>query len=155
MSDRPKVMQVELQEVAEISCLERGDHLAVKDKTLFKTYYHHGICLGKERDFKVADFGSDRKFIVRQIDLLLFKGNRRLFKYMYPPDTCREPAAVACVAEEVVQNPNIWGSYNLLTNNCEHFATRCKVGTAYSIQVAKINKLEKAMAKSANKFLKS
>lgn len=73
---------------------------------------------------------------------------------MYPPGTCRDSTAAACVAEEVVQKPEIWGPYNLLTNNCEHFATKCKVGTAYSLQVAKIKKYEKAMAKSVNKFLK-
>ena len=132
------------------SSLERGDHLAVQDKALFKTYFHHGIYLGAK--FQVADFGSDRSNrIVRKLDLFQFKGNRSLFKYLYPPDTCREPEAAASVAEEVVHDPELWGPYDLLTNNCEHFATRCKVGKAYSIQVAKINRLERAMAKSVNK----
>ena len=74
---------------------------------------------------------------------------------MYPPNTCRDPEAAACIAEEAVKDPDLWGPYHLLKNNCEHFATKCKVGTAYSIQVAKINKLEKAMAKSLNRFSKA
>lgn len=150
MSDKLEVMRLELQEIAEMSSLERGDHLAVEEKYLFKTYFHHGIYLGT--NFQVADFGSiHSNRIASKKDLLLFKGKQCLFRYIYPPDTCREPEAVASVAEEVVENPDLWGPYDVLKNNCEHFATRCKVGSAYSIQVTKMSRLEMAAATSGLK----
>ena len=35
-------------------------------------------------------------------------------------------------------NSNHWGSYELSSNNCEHFAIYCKTNLVYSNQVEKI-----------------
>ena len=51
---------------------------------------------------------------------------------------CNTPHAAACLAEEAVDMPEIWGPYSVTENNCEHFATRCKTGRAYSIQIMEI-----------------
>ncbi|KAH3736736.1 hypothetical protein DPMN_043309 [Dreissena polymorpha] len=68
------------------------------------------------------------------------KGQRRLFRIQYPPGHCLPPETVAKNAEDLVANPTKWGNYDLLTNNCEHFASKCKTGKAESNQVnSKIN----------------
>lgn len=35
----------------------------------------------------------------------------------------------------LVADPHVWGPFDLLKNNCEHFAVRCKTGVAVSFQV--------------------
>ena len=120
-------------------------------------YSHHGIFLGPS--MQVVDFGSDSDDkgnpIIRKCDLLEFKGDRPMFKLIYPEGTCNTAEAAVSLAKEVVKHPEIWGPYNLSTNNCEHFATRCKTGKAYSIQVENVKKIfkkakEAARASSAN-----
>lgn len=104
----------------------------------------------------MADFGADETSKLRAkprvIDLFEFNGNRdgQIFRFIYPEGTCQAPETAAHLAEEVVSGPEIWGPYNLFTNNCEHFATRCKTGKAYSLQVAyRAPKLAKAAKGSA------
>lgn len=107
-------------------------------------YYHHGIFLGHE--IGIADFGADdapkTEAKPRQIDLFEFtdNGKRCLLRFIYPKGTCQEAEAAAHLAEEVVRDPNLWGPYNLIKNNCEHFATRCKTGNAYSLQIEEIKR---------------
>lgn len=132
----------------------RGDHLAVQSDTIVLPkcysveYFHHGIYL--EHDHKVADFSTDG--IVKKVDLLIFTGQQPFFKFVYPDGKCNTPEAAAHLAEEAIDFPSIWGPYSVTKNNCEHFATKCKTGTPYSIQVDDFyRKVEKKMGrKSAN-----
>lgn len=47
------------------------------------------------------------------------------------------PKQVVEYAKEMLKNPRKWGPYNLFSNNCEHFATRCKTGIADCLQILK------------------
>lgn len=62
-------------------------------------------------------------------------GKRRLVRINYPNGDCLPPEIVAENAEKLVEDPNRWGAYDLLKNNCEHFASKCKTGVAVSFQV--------------------
>ena len=102
-------------------------------------YYHHGIFLGHDKG--VADFGGANKTEARTriVDILQFTdyGKRRLVRINYPDGQCLPPEVAAANAEKLVEDPNRWGAYDLLKNNCEHFATKCKTGIAVSMQVIK------------------
>lgn len=117
--------------------LQGGDHLAVKGRIPIVRYYHHGIFLGPDKE--VADFGSDyvpcKEINVRVVPLSEFTGRRQLFRFVYPTGCCLSPRATVNMAKEVAQTPEIWGQYHFVRNNCEHFATKCKTGRPYSIQV--------------------
>ena len=141
------------------SSLKRGDHLAAHGRKNILKYLHHGIYLGTSLEdgvprMEIADFGSDSHGNVdkkvRKIDILKFKGNRSLFKFDYPEGTCNSSEAAAKLAEEAVDMPDIWGPYDVFTNNCEHFATKCKTGIPYSIQVENIKKVFDKATEAAN-----
>ena len=134
------------------STLERGDHITVpgKLKAVLK-YFHHGIYLGT--DMAVAEFSTDKlsktSAHIRKTDIWKFKGDNHLYKFIYPEGTCNRPEAAASLAEEVVNAPDIWGRYHFLTNNCEHFATKCKTGQSFSIQVEHARKVFKKKKEAA------
>ena len=116
-----------------------------------KKYYHHGIFVGHEKG--VCDFGGTNKAdsTVRIIDILPFidYGRRQLIRYIYTDTECLPPDKAASNAEMIHANPLMWGPYDLLNNNCEHFATRCKIGRAVSLQVLKrLDELYEAIAGS-------
>ena len=125
--------------------LKRGDQIAVEGGQGGIEYYHHGIFLGHEKG--VADFGgrdkSDAK--PRIVDLLQFTdyGKRRLVRINYINGQCLPSEVAADNAEKLVANPSRWGVYDLINNNCEHFAMKCKTGIAISNQV--INKLRECL----------
>ena len=108
---------------------------------------------------KVADFGTDSrsKFSahIRRIDILKFKGDKCLYKFIYPEGTCNSPEAAANLAEEAVGMPEIWGPYHFLKNNCEHFATKCKTGKPVSIQVEHAKKILKKPKEAAARSARS
>lgn len=108
-----------------------GDHICVRRKGKF--YTHHGIYMG---DGKVVHFaGSIREKIdpvVHETDLSRFlKGGilrRRDHKQRLPAsETIR-------IAREQLSN----GSYSMVWNNCEHFATYCATGRKKSRQVKRV-----------------
>ena len=108
---------------------------------------------------KVADFGTDSKSKtsahIRKIDILKFKGNHCLYKFIYPERTCNTSEAAANLAEEVVDMPEIWGPYDFFKNNCEHFATKCKTGKPVSIQVENAKKVLKKPKEAAARSARS
>lgn len=128
---------IQSENITEYRSLKRGDQLAVEGESSGIEYYHHGIFLGHEKG--VADFGGANKKDAkpRIVDLLAFTdyGKRRLVRIIYPNNECLPPEIAAQNAEKLVVNPEHWGPYDLLKNNCEHFATRCKTGIAISFQV--------------------
>ncbi|XP_062609774.1 uncharacterized protein LOC134271588 [Saccostrea cucullata] len=129
---------VSSENVTQYSSLEPGDQLAVEGEMSGIDYYHHGIFIGHKEG--IIDFGGpDKKSAtVRRVDLLQFTdyGRRRLVRITYPEkDQCLPPEDVVWYAEGLFENPHIWGPYDIIKNNCEHFATKCKTGIAVSNQV--------------------
>jgi cell wall-associated NlpC family hydrolase len=108
-----------------------GDHICVRRRGRF--YTHHGIYMGNG---KVVHFaGSIREKIdpvVQETDLSRFlKGEilrRRDYKQRLPAsETIR-------IAREQLSD----GSYSMIWNNCEHFATYCATGKKKSRQVKRV-----------------
>jgi len=122
-----------LMELAEF--YKAGD-VILCDRVLYK---HYGIYAGNGRVIHYAaekgDFGSDVR--VREASLerfarggkcqvVFFTGNRCEAKRFSPEETIQR--ARSRLGEK---------SYNLLFNNCEHFALWCKYGAGKSVQVEK------------------
>lgn len=100
-------------------------------------YYHHGIFISAE--VGLIDFGgpNKREATVRSVDLLKFTdfGRKRLVRITYPKGQCLPPEVVVDNAKQLLKNPQRWGAYDMIKNNCEHFATKCKTGISVSKQV--------------------
>jgi len=102
-------------------------------------YKHYGIYAGNGRVIHYAaengDFGNDvcvRETSLNQFtgggeyEIVRFEGNRCKSKCFSPEETVKR--ARSRIGEK---------SYNLLFNNCEHFALWCKCGENKSVQVEK------------------
>ena len=105
-----------------------GDHIYVKRRR--RLYVHHGIYMG---DGKVINFtGSVREKKdpkVQETDLSRFLKGGTLRRRDYEE---RLPASETInIAKEQLSD----GSYSMLWNNCEHFATYCATGKRKSRQV--------------------
>ena len=132
--------------------LKPGDHIYCYRAGF--TYSHHGIYIG-EADCEVIHFsgeddslaskrGSNNKkngAHIRKCTLEEFTKGRtiRLVAYSVPWLTVifkknvsvkqkqsQSPAIVIERAKRYLQNPERWGEYNLIKNNCETFAVYCK-----------------------------
>jgi len=108
-----------------------GDHICVRRKGKF--YTHHGIYMG---DGKVVHFaGSIREKIdpvVQETDLSRFLKGEILRRRDYKQ---RLPASETInIAKEQLSD----GSYSMIWNNCEHFATYCATGKKKSRQVKRV-----------------
>lgn len=115
-----------------------GDHIRV-NRAL---YYHHGIYVARNEvihftgteDDSVLDW-SKARVIKTDIDCFLKAGQLEVKEYndeeigdLYPVDGIVQYAR-ACLGD---------GSYNLVFNNCEHFANACTLGVYRSRQVKNI-----------------
>jgi len=114
--------------VISVDILEVGDHVKWKRA---KWYDHHGIVEYMDHqsgDVGIIEYGSDTDggVITRNV----INGVSGMYKYLY--DRCSDARQVLQRAILRIGERN----YNLFTNNCEHFATRCKTGQAYSSQIA-------------------
>lgn len=115
--------------------LKKGDHLAVPGKREGIKYFHHVIFISLEEG--VIDFGGADKETaeVRFVDLFEFVHDPyQVFRVIYPHGRCLEPDEVERRAKLLKKNPESYPDYNALTNNCEHFATYCKMGVGISLQ---------------------
>lgn len=118
--------------------LRPADHLQVKSWMFCKSYYHHGIFVGPEdgvAHFTALDINKSNAE-VRLDDISFFEGTKMLIRIKY--DTCLPCAETTANALNHVNNPQSFGRYNLITNNCEHFATKCKTGIKQSLQIERI-----------------
>ena len=98
-------------------------------------YYHLGIYLGGERQ-EVIDYINDST--VRRIRLTVFTedNTRPLYRIRYiDASPAYEPEEIISRAVKTFTNDD-FGTYDSITNNCEHFATDCTFGKKYSYQVA-------------------
>lgn len=119
-------------ENVEYSMLKRGDHVAVKGTMDGKPYYHHGIFLSHTAG--VAHYGhvNQTEARVQIIDLFYFMGGgagvRNIFRVTHKGARSGEEAAKT--AEYLADRSGSHSVYDILNNNCEHFATKCKTGKA-------------------------
>ena len=103
-----------------------GDHIRVKRRL----YWHHGIDCGEGRVIHYTGEPFCREQgIVERTDLESFaRGGRvEIVKYTH----CVSPEIVVRRAESRLNE----SCYDLLDNNCEHFARWCKTGWHESKQV--------------------
>lgn len=98
-------------------------------------YFHHGIYVGEK--VGVIHFGGETKpdVKIKDDDIMVFWGSKTLIKITYPNGEDRDPKKVIRTATRLKNNPARWGKFDLIDNNCEHFATHCKIGKAVSTQV--------------------
>ena len=90
-------------------------------------YFHHGIYVGNS---VVIEFTNDSK--VRPITYDKFRVTSEVYRVPYESHQCY-------TREEVVGRAHLYvakgyGKYNLLENNCEHFAFFIKTGKPSSVQ---------------------
>lgn len=88
-------------------------------------YEHHGIDCG---DGTVIHYRKPSE-IIERTSLATFTQGRKIYVKQYPTSYISD--AVVKRAESRLGEKK----YNLLFNNCEHFATWCKTGVTYSQQV--------------------
>ncbi len=108
-----------------------GDHIYVKRSSRF--YKHHGIYMGDGKVIHVS--GSVREKVspeVRESDLSLFLKGKSPRRRKYEK---RLPASETIRTAKMLLKD---GSYSMVLNNCEHFATYCATGKKKSMQVRKI-----------------
>ncbi|KAH3736749.1 hypothetical protein DPMN_043322 [Dreissena polymorpha] len=125
------------EEITQLRRLQVGDHIATPGKIEGVKYFHHGIYLGFSKG--VADFGGENILDAktRVVDVMEFM-NGRLFRINYPSAHCLPPEETVSKALDLVDNPSNWNGYDVVRNNCEHFATFCKTGKAASRQVIEV-----------------
>lgn len=113
------------------SSLRPGDQVVVKGYIAGEDFYHHGIFV----DDGIIDFGAGTNGEVRKVSIKEFTAGRRLERVLYSDNNCLPPSTVIKNAYEYLRNPSSCGFYDIVKNNCEHFATKCKTGFACSKQL--------------------
>ena len=112
--------------------MARGDHIKVR--RLGFLYSHHGIDMG---DGTVIHFSGEplrpahARIIRSDYDTFSEGAPCHVVRYRKP---LRTPCEVVAAAEAMLSA----GSYCVLRNNCEHFATYCKTGVTRSYQVRRL-----------------
>lgn len=115
----------------------KGDLLRVKRKA---RYYHFGIAVDENTVIHFSGTVSDsvsnyKDVMIRKAPLSLFIKDDVL-EVMSPYDSPFERDEVVRRAEAYVDNPQFKGHhYNLVINNCEHFARYIYYGKCQSKQV--------------------
>jgi len=129
-------------QVQSLDELKPGDHFS-QDRGV---YQHHGTVVGSTvMGTQIVSFTNPDKGVKSSLEDK--KGARIMQEIMSQGQFTAAPvfrhdyADGACLpAETVVKRAleasnGIWQQYNLVTNNCEHFATWCKTGQGSSKQV--------------------
>jgi hypothetical protein len=118
----------------------RGDHIRVRRLG----YWHHGIDCGDGTVIHYAgDLSHRRNASVERASLDRFsKGGRiRTVRYVHPADA----DSVIMRAEARLKETG----YNVLFNNCEHFARWCKTGIHESKQIQRAVRVASAVCLGA------
>ncbi len=107
--------------------MAKGDHIKVRRHGL--VYAHHGVDMGDGSVIHFTEPKEDRPPAIRRtaMDEFLRGGKLRTVKHRkaLAPDEICERALEALGGD----------GYNLVTNNCEHFANWCVTGKKKSFQV--------------------
>lgn len=117
-----------------------GAHIRVK----VKNFYHHGIYIG---DNRVIQFGlpeamySDASSIkVLNSTLKEFMGSSLFYEvYVFSKKEEKKKYSDDIIVKNALNYVG-QGNYNILTNNCEHFANKCIFGENKSSQIDDIYK---------------
>lgn len=111
-----------------------GFHYKVPRRMIAK-YYHHVIAIeeGFIINFAVPDT-IDEKIYIR-ITLQEFQDLKNPQKVQYTDDNLTNRLVARNRALMALTGVVQFGRYNLITNNCEHFAVWCKTGKMKSFQV--------------------
>jgi hypothetical protein len=108
-----------------------GDHIKVKRRL---RYHHHGIDVGQN---KVIHFtgepGKKKDASIQETSLEEFLNGRKIEIVQY--SECFSPEETVRIAKGIAKKFLIKSKYNLVWNNCEHFARYCKTGDKVSEQV--------------------
>ena len=135
-----------MEELWVCKCPSYGDHIRVNRGL----YYHHGIY---KSDYEVYSFQSPigaetsaETAVVLKITLLDFlkEGYLEVREYSEAELKTKRTAEEICAyAEEHLGE----GGYNLISNNCEHFANRCVFGVSSSNQVDNVKNILRGLFK--------
>ncbi len=113
-----------------------GDHIRVK--RVLGAYYHHGIDMG---DGTVVHFEGEP---LQQKDVRVTRVGLEKFLMGGAPEVVKyaSDAPVYSPEDTLARANKMVGSkgYRLFSNNCEHFATYCKTGKPYSVQIRRFVK---------------
>jgi hypothetical protein len=114
-----------------MSEVETGDHIRVKRLG----FYHHGIYVGRGRVVHLSGevieaFTEPERVEVIETSLNEFVSWAPEVEVLVYPDAY--PAHVVCRRARTRLGER---GYNLISRNCEHFATWCKTGEWRSVQV--------------------
>ncbi|HEY9657563.1 MAG TPA: lecithin retinol acyltransferase family protein, partial [Allocoleopsis sp.] len=109
--------------------MARGDQIYVMRPLMGMDgiYEHHGIDCG---DGTVIHYHKGNDAVITRTSYALFARGNPVYTKSYA--TSYVPDVVITRAESRLGER----LYNLFTNNCEHFATWCKVGRNESLQLA-------------------
>lgn len=116
-----------------------GDHLAIYGSFLKNEYFHHGILTSTKPEKMVIDFnGKDKSSAkLREVELIDFIDERKpLFRVNHTNRKSGEETAKQAKIAKNSKTP--WEGYNVLHNNCEHFAFFCVTGEKSSEQVSNL-----------------
>lgn len=115
-------------------CSRTSDHI-FRAIISFPGFYHHGIYID---DQTVVEFGggissASKSKCLQKVSLKEFTADQPLYRrdyrgYSLPPNETKKLAMEALEKKFVTD-------YNLITNNCEHFATSMKLKINWSSQV--------------------
>ncbi len=119
--------------------MAKADHIKVRRYWLL--YAHHGIDMGDGSVIHFTDRGKPvvagdgfRPRIV-QSPINEFLDGGELITVPHKSKTSLPTDETLRLAQEALEQPN---KYNLVFNNCEHFANYCKTGSAKSSQVKRV-----------------
>ena len=126
--------------------LKRGDHIY----TYRLGYSHHGIYIGSDSYDVIHVSGKTKtsaqvksckleEFLWGHPLRLVAYGSSENYRAYKMNSTCyctksRPASEVVATAQYFLEHPNEWGDYNLVRNNCEHFAFYCKTRIQFSDQ---------------------
>ena len=141
-------LDMRLEEV-QLGDLKDGDQIAVRGNVedlsswllpftahTGGSYLHHGIFV--KENLSVIEFHGENKADARpkiRPILQFCYGHHKLYRVRYKDGECFSVEETMRRAKEAVEKGNVWPVYNLITNNCESFATLLKTGKAVSWQV--------------------
>lgn len=91
-------------------------------------YFYYGIFVGGK--VGVIYYGGENKkdVIIKDDDLKVFWGKKRLVRIMYLNCKFRDLIDVIKIVEWLKDNLDKWGEYDFLKKNCEYFVIFCKIG---------------------------
>ena len=130
VSSVPEVIQVG------ISDLKPADHIKWKRPC----YDHHAIVERVDHEagiVHIIEYGTDSgklsssgkaNTVIRRREV---HDLENMFKYYYGEESCDDDTTVLLRAQSKIDE----NKYNVLTNNCEHFAKWCKTGDKLSCQI--------------------